>query len=79
MSKGMDYWVENEFRSLQDIRECAMKNQFSCQHKPLLHIKLENVVLDELHLMLRITGIIIFLCLYYARRFYLSRGESAGA
>jgi hypothetical protein len=25
MSKGMDYWVENEFRSLQDIRECAMK------------------------------------------------------
>ena len=73
----MDYWVENEFRSLQDIRECAMKNQFSCQHKPLLHIKLENVVLDELHLMLRITGIIIFLCLYIMQDDFTCDGERA--
>lgn len=29
---------------------------FSCAYPPLLHIPLQNVILDELHLMLRITG-----------------------
>ena len=52
MSKPMDFWETNECRSLKDIQDCAKKRMFSCQHKPLL----ENVVLDELHLMLRITG-----------------------
>ncbi|CAB4011198.1 Hypothetical predicted protein, partial [Paramuricea clavata] len=41
----------------KDIKSCALKSAFSCQHQPLLDIKLENVVLDELHLMLRITVI----------------------
>lgn len=57
MSKEHDfYWGENIARTLKDIHECVKKNIFSCQYKPLLDVKLENVVLDELHLMLRITG-----------------------
>ena len=56
MSKAVDYWEIHDCRSLKDIQDCAIKSQFSCEHQPLLHIKLENVVLDELHLMLRITG-----------------------
>ena len=35
---------------------CCLNEQFSCVHPPLLNIPLENVVLDEMHLMLRITG-----------------------
>ncbi|XP_028405265.1 uncharacterized protein LOC114527775 [Dendronephthya gigantea] len=58
MSKPMDFWENHDCRSLKDIQDCAVKNRFSCQHKPLLEVKLENVVLDELHLMLRITDIL---------------------
>ncbi len=56
MSKQMDFWETHDCRTLKDIQDCALKNTFSCQHKLLLDVKLENVVLDELHLMLRITG-----------------------
>ncbi len=52
----MDFWETHECRSLKDIQDCAAKNIFSCRHRPLLEVKLENVVLDELHLMLRVTG-----------------------
>ena len=57
MSKPINfYWEQNIRRTLEEIKRCALKNEFSCQHQPLLDIPLENVVLDELHLMLRITG-----------------------
>ena len=56
MSKPMDFWETHDCHSLKDIQDCALKNKFSCRHKPLLVVKLQNVVLDELHLMLRITG-----------------------
>lgn len=57
MSKPIDfYWEEDMKRTLQDIKECALKQSFSCEHHPLLNIPLENIVLDELHLMLRVTG-----------------------
>ena len=55
MSKPMGFWETNHSR-LKHIQECALHNKFSCQHKLLLNVKLENVVLDELHLMLRVTG-----------------------
>ena len=51
MSKPMDFWEMRECCLLKDIRDGATKKTFSCQHKPLLEIKIENVVLDELHLM----------------------------
>ena len=57
MSKPKDfYWDDSRKRTLEDIKLSAQKQQFSCQHPPLLNIPLENVVLDELHLMLRVTG-----------------------
>ena len=57
MSLPMDhYWREDVARTLQEVKECAKKSQYSCQHCPLLDIPLENVVLDEFHLMLRVTG-----------------------
>jgi hypothetical protein len=56
MSRHLDYWETQHGQSIEDIKECALKGQFSCQFQPLLDIKLENVVIDELHLMLRITG-----------------------
>ncbi len=56
MSKPMDFWEIHNCHTLRDIEDCALKKKFSCLHKPLLNVKLENVVLDELHLMLRITG-----------------------
>ena len=56
MSKPMNFWETRECRSLKEIKDCAAKKPFSCQHQPLLEVKIENVVLDELLLMLRITG-----------------------
>ncbi len=56
MSRHLDFWETQHGRSIEDIKECALKGQFSCQFQHLLDIKLENVIIDELHLMLRITG-----------------------
>ena len=47
MSKPLDFWETHDCRSLEDIQDYAM---------PLLEVELKNVVVDELHLMLRITG-----------------------
>lgn len=57
MSKPREFYHEvGNKRTLQDIKSCAAKKQLSCEHAPLLDIPLDNVVLDELHLMLRVTG-----------------------
>lgn len=57
MLKPQDYyWNDTIVRSLKDIKECVKKQTYSCEHMPLVNIPLENVTLDELHLMLRITG-----------------------
>ncbi|CAB3992347.1 Hypothetical predicted protein [Paramuricea clavata] len=56
VSKHQNFYWENLTRTTKDIIECSMKNIFSCAFKPLVNIPLCNVVLDELHLMLRVTG-----------------------
>ena len=57
MSKAEDfYWRTDIVRTLDKIKDCATKQKFSCVHQPLLDIPLDNVVLDELQLMLRVTG-----------------------
>lgn len=57
MSKSMHYyWGENLVRSLKDIIECVRNQTYSCAHRPLLDIDVRHIVLDELHLMLRVTG-----------------------
>ncbi|XP_020911538.2 uncharacterized protein LOC110249299 [Exaiptasia diaphana] len=57
MSKPMDFYITDKemIRTLEDIKKCALKNSYSCEHVPLVNIPLENIVLDELHLMLRVT------------------------
>lgn len=60
MSKPMAYyWEDHIARDIEDFKEWARQNKFSCAYPPLLNIPLQNVILDELHLMLRITGRII--------------------
>ena len=56
MSKSEDFWMVDLKRDIQNIRSSCMANEFSCERPPLLTIPLDNIVLDELHLMLRITG-----------------------
>ena len=63
MSKPVDFWESHDCRSLKDILNCALKKQFSCQHKPLLEVKFENVVLDELHY------IYIYIYIYIFKKF----------
>lgn len=43
-------------RILADIKKCALEQKLSCVHQPLIDIQVQNIILDELHLMLRITG-----------------------
>ena len=56
MSKSINYYWGDLARTLEYVKECAKTNKFSCQHQPLIEIPLENVALDELHLMLHVTG-----------------------
>ena len=49
------YWGEEIKRTLNEMKYlCGKKKDQSS--KPLLNIPLENVRIDELHLLLRITG-----------------------
>ena len=57
MSKPHNYYWEIPLvRSLEDILNCVRNQTYSCVHRPLLNIEVPNIVPDELHLMLRVTG-----------------------
>ena len=60
MSKPEDFCWGDLARTLNKLKEWATRSKFSCEHQPLIDIKLENVVLDELHLMLHVTGMQYF-------------------
>ena len=55
-------------RTLEEIAQlCTQKkDNFGCILPPMLNIKLQNARVDELHLLLRITGMFI-LCLDTAK------------
>lgn len=63
MSKNDAYYSSPPLRrTLEEMREMAGKTtgeNYCCNHKPLLNIPLHNIILDELHLMLRVTDILI--------------------
>ncbi|CAB4025093.1 Hypothetical predicted protein, partial [Paramuricea clavata] len=60
MTKPENYcWEIPLVRSLEDIIECVRKQTYSCVHPPLLNIGLRNIVPDELHLMLRVTDVLL--------------------
>ena len=50
-------------RTLEEMSKMAQKKgkqeKYSCEHEPLLNIDLDHVVLDELHLLLRIMDVLI--------------------
>ena len=57
MSKPENYYCQKpRARTLTEVKKCALEQKLSCVHQPLIDIQLENIILDELHLMLRITG-----------------------
>ena len=63
MSKPDNYYNSDPIRrTLKELHEFPMKSKgenFCCVHKPLLNIPLDHIILDELHLMLRITDVLI--------------------
>lgn len=63
MSKAKDfYWSNDMVRTIQEIQEYSLQTSgeiFGCIHPPLIRITLCNIVPDALHLMLRITGILL--------------------
>ena len=49
-------------RTLQELQEFALKSKgenYCCIHQPLLNIPLDHIILDELHLMLLVTDVLI--------------------
>ena len=52
----------HELRTLSSLKRCAElppAKRLGCKHQPLLNIELHHIVVDILHLMLRITDILI--------------------
>ena len=47
---------EVKLRKHEDLKG---DGNFSCENLPLLHIELDHMMPDELHLMLRVTGVLI--------------------
>ena len=63
MSKPDDYYDEDPIQqTLQEIKQFASKSKgenYFCVHQPLLNIPLDHILLDELHLMLHVTDVLI--------------------
>ncbi len=62
MSKPNDlYWSEEFQTTIEEMQELSIKTngeKYGCIHPPLIRICLCNVVPDQLHLFLRVTGIV---------------------
>ena len=64
MDKDLDYYNSVPIKcTLQEIINMALKkgarDKFSCDHKALINIDLDHVVLDELHLLLRVMDVLL--------------------
>lgn len=48
-------------RTLQEMIALSKKNKdtFCCEHQPLLNIETNHVILDELHLLLRVVDVLL--------------------
>ena len=55
-TKPLMHYNEGEFKKTYDSLKSNYKSKtFSCINKPLFEIELDHIILDELHLMLKIT------------------------
>lgn len=64
MGSTLDHYNSSPLRrTLEEMTKMSQKkgtqDKYSCEHEPLLKIELGHVVLDELHLLLRITDVLI--------------------
>ena len=63
MSKQAEYYKSPPLvRKLQEIKEMANMNggqSYGCVHQPLLNVLLDHIILDELHLLLRVTDTLL--------------------
>ena len=63
MSKPDDYYDQDPMRrTLEEIKQFASKSKgenLCCVHRPLIDIPLDHIILDELHLKLRVTDVLI--------------------
>ena len=63
MDREDDYYDKEPLkRTLQEIQEMAAMSSgenYCCMHQPLLNIPLDHIIPDELHLMLRVSDILI--------------------
>lgn len=52
------YWMDGNRRTLAENKDLTIrsKNNYGCIRSALLKIPIENVRVDELHLLLRVTG-----------------------
>ena len=62
MSKADTFYESSpQRRTLDDLKRCCRKKgtkNFCCVHPPLLNIPLDHIILDELHLLLRVTDVL---------------------
>ena len=64
MDFGLDHYnTPPLLRTLEEMTKMSQKKgtqeKYSCQHEPLLKVELDHVVLDELHLLLRVMDVLI--------------------
>lgn len=64
MSHDMEYYDSHPLkRTLEEIIEKSKnkgnKKKYCCEFEPLLHIDTDHIILDELHLLLRILDVLI--------------------
>lgn len=62
LSVPWDFYHQSDMKRTIDemLTICSvLKNEFGCKHKPLLKLRVDHFIPDELHLMLRITDVLI--------------------
>ena len=52
-------WSKEIVRSNQEMKLFCSKSNFGCIHPPLLNIELSHVLIDELHLLMRICDVLL--------------------
>lgn len=60
LTKPMDYYESEDMkRTAENMQKNAKTNQFGCKHTMLVNIEPSNIIPDELHLLLRVSDILL--------------------
>jgi len=72
MSVDQEVYCQEKSRSLSSLKSDSQNSRrhcskhLGCIHPPLLNIELDNIVVDELHLMLRVGDVLLRNLILYA-------------